>query len=98
MCLAGYQTIFVGANTPKNEVVSGIEHEKPDYVVLNVVNYYNAFKIKPIVDEILQAVPGVRILGGGYAFRHEPMLAHQLGLAGVIDSMADILALGGGQS
>jgi len=96
--IAGFQTIFVGANTPKNEVVAGIAHEQPDYVVLNVVNYYNAFKIKPIVDEIKLVAPGVRILGGGYAFRHEPGLAQQLGLAGVVDSMADILALGGGQS
>ena len=93
--LAGYQTIFVGANTPKNEVLNGIRHELPDYVVINVVNYYNAFKVKPIVDEILLAAPGVRILGGGYAFRQEPALAHQLGLHGVIDTMADILALKG---
>jgi MerR family transcriptional regulator, light-induced transcriptional regulator len=96
--LAGFQTLFVGANTPKNEVVAGIAHELPDYVVLNVVNYYNAFKIKPIVDEILLAAPGVRVLGCGYAFRHNPRLAHSLGLNGVVDSMADILALGGGQS
>lgn len=96
--LAGYQTIFVGANTPKNEVVAGIAHEQPDYVVISVVNYYNAFKVKPIVDEILLAAPGVRLLGSGYAFRHDPQLAHRLGLHGVIDSMADILALGGGQA
>lgn len=93
--LAGYQAVFVGANTPKNEVVAGIALELPDYVVLNVVNYYNVFKIKPLVENILLSVPGVKILGSGYAFRHDPGLAQQLGLAAVVDSMADILALGG---
>jgi MerR family transcriptional regulator, light-induced transcriptional regulator len=91
--LAGYQTIFVGANTPKKDMIDGIAHELPDYVVINVVNYYNAFKVKPIVAEILMAAPGVRVLGGGYAFRKDPALAHQLGVASVIDSMADIRAL-----
>lgn len=95
--LAGYQTLFVGANTPKHEMISGIAHELPDLVVINVVNYYNAFKVKTIVDEIKQAVSGVRILGSGYAFRHDPKTADLLGLHGIVNSMADIMALGGRQ-
>lgn len=93
--LAGYQTIFVGANTPKSELLDGIRHEAPDYVVLNVVNYYHAFKVKTIVDEIVKAKSGVRVLGSGHAFRQDRELAGKLGMIGTIDSMDDILALGG---
>jgi len=92
--LAGYESVFVGANTPKAEVLEGIRREAPDIVVINVVNFYNAFKVKPLVDEIRTAAPGIRILGAGYAFRHDPDLAARVGADGFIRSMEDIRALG----
>lgn len=39
--LNGFDTVFVGANTPKEDFVSAINIIKPKYVVISVTNYYN---------------------------------------------------------
>ena len=91
--LCGYKTIFVGSNTPKADMLKGLELEQPDYVVINVVNYYNLFKVQGIVAEIRQLWPQLRILASGYAFNHDPELVHRIGALSVIRTIEDIYAL-----
>lgn len=98
--LCGYRTLFVGANTPKSNMIQGLGIEQPDYVVINAVNYYNVFKVKAIVAEIHSVLPEQRILVSGYAFRQDRDLYKTVGAAGVISSIDDIQALeqAGGKS
>ncbi|MDW7658472.1 MAG: cobalamin-dependent protein [Bacillota bacterium] len=96
--LCGYETIFVGSNTPRAEMLKGLELENPDYVVINAVNFYNVFKVQKIVAEIKAAMPGLNILASGYAFRQDPNLYHKIGAISVIRTIDDILALEGAQS
>lgn len=96
--LCGYETIFVGSNTPGAEMIKGLEQENPDYVVINAVNFYNVFKVQKIVAEIKAAMPGLKILASGYAFRQDPDLHRKIGAISVIQTIDDILALEGAQS
>ena len=91
--LCGYESIFVGSNTPKAEMIQGLEQEKPDYVVINVVNFYNLFRVQSIVAEIKKTLPHIRILASGYAFSQDPDLAVRIGAQAVIRSIEDICAL-----
>jgi len=98
--LCSYRTLFVGANTPKSDMIHGLEIEHPDYVVINAVNYYNVFKVKAIVAEIRSVLPEQRILVSGYAFRQDKDLYKTVGAVGVISTIDDIRALeqAGGKS
>ena len=91
--LQGYEAIYVGANTPKAELLQGLALEKPAYVVINAVNFYNLFKIKKIVAEIKERLPGQRILASGNAFYHDPELFRQIGALAVIRTPDDIRQL-----
>lgn len=91
--LCGYRTIFVGSDTPKHNMVSGLKIEQAEYVVINVVNFYNIVKVKAIIAEILAVLPEQKILVSGYAFRHDKDLYKTVGAIGVINSIDDIRAL-----
>jgi len=67
--LAGFNTTFIGANTPGRDILSAVRHLKPTFVAISVTNYYNLVKAKSVVESILGLDPSIRILLGGSAFR-----------------------------
>ncbi|MDD2458250.1 MAG: cobalamin-dependent protein [Eubacteriales bacterium] len=91
--LAGFETLFVGANTPAESILNGISHFKPDYVDLHVVNYYNLFKAKDLLSQIQRQYPGVRLLASGGAFSGEAGQLERFGPVCLVRSLADIEAL-----
>lgn len=92
--LCGYRTLFVGSDTPKHNMINGLKFEQADYVVINVVNFYNVVKVKAIIAEIHELLPGQKVLVSGYAFRHDKDLYKTVGALGAIHSIDDIRALG----
>ncbi len=68
--LAGYHSLYIGANTPKNEIISAVNTFRPDYIALSVTNYYNLIVTKKITEEIKTNYPEVKIIVGGQAFLH----------------------------
>jgi len=69
--LEGFDAHYIGANTPKSEILSAIRAYLPDYVALSVTNPYNIVVAKQITDEIKKFFPEVKIIVGGLAFQHE---------------------------
>lgn len=68
--LAGYHSLYIGANTPKSEIISAVKSIQPDYIALSVTNYYNLVVTKKITEEIKANYPNVKIIVGGQAFFH----------------------------
>jgi MerR family transcriptional regulator, light-induced transcriptional regulator len=68
--LAGFDARYIGANTPKNDILSAIKVLQPDYIAISVTNYYNIVQTKQITQEIRQRYPLVKIIVGGAAFGH----------------------------
>ena len=66
--LEGYDSIFIGANTPKFEFVNSLNNLNPDYLVISVTNPYHLFSTKEIIKNIRKTNENVKILVGGYAF------------------------------
>jgi len=66
--LLGYQTTFVGANTPLENIISAVNIIEPDYLALSVTNFYNIVNAKRIVSKVRELNPNITILGGGQAF------------------------------
>lgn len=72
--LAGFNSQYIGANTPKNDILLAIKAYKPDYVALSVTNYYNIVITKKVAAEIRKFYPDVKIIVGGQAFLQQGAL------------------------
>ena len=64
----GFLPHFIGANTPKADILSAVKALKPDFLALSVTNYYNIIQTKQITDEVVAKHPSVKIIIGGSAF------------------------------
>ncbi len=73
--LAGFNARYIGANTPKKDILSAVKVLKPDYLALSVTNYYNVVQTKQITDEVKSLFPEVKIILGGAAFSHPSSLS-----------------------
>jgi len=72
--LAGYDSIFIGANTPKEVALDAVTFLKPDYLAISVTNMYNVVNAKRIVETVKSINPTIKILTGGVAFMNERAL------------------------
>lgn len=72
--LAGYDARYIGANTPKKDIVSAVKALKPDMLAISVTNYYNVVITKKITEDVKSSYPKVKIIVGGQAFAHEDAL------------------------
>ena len=75
--LNGYNSIFIGANTPLEVIMDAITFEQPDYIALSVTNYYNLIPTKRIIAKIKEQHPNTTILVGGQAFNTESIKSVQ---------------------
>jgi methanogenic corrinoid protein MtbC1 len=66
--LAGFDSQYIGANTPKNDILMAVKAYQPDFVAISVTNYYNIVITKQITDGIKKNYPNVKIIVGGQAF------------------------------
>ncbi|MBE0700870.1 MAG: cobalamin B12-binding domain-containing protein [Acholeplasmataceae bacterium] len=66
--LEGFDASYIGANTPKDEILSAIRAYEPDFVAMSVTNPYNLVITKQITEEIKRFFPQVGIILGGQAF------------------------------
>lgn len=89
--LCGYETIFVGSNTPKNEFLKIIDYVNPKYLVISVTSYYNLVAAKATIEKIRNSsVKKLNILVGGHAFKNNPAALKNTNADMVIDNFDDI--------
>lgn len=71
MTLLGFDVIFIGANTPKEDIFKALESVKPQVLCVSISNYYHLSKLHHLIDEIhanLAEKPLIAV--GGYAIDH----------------------------
>lgn len=89
MMLQGLNAQYIGANTPKNEIISAIRAYQPDYVALSVTNAYNIVVTQQVCHEIKRFFPETKIILGGQAFRDQAALK-SIEYDYLLDSFEDI--------
>lgn len=90
--LVGFESRYIGANTPKDDILSAVKTLNPDYLALSVTSFYNVVQTKKILEEVRRRFPNVKIVIGGTAFAHEGN-RHAVDYDHYLTSFADILAL-----
>jgi MerR family transcriptional regulator, light-induced transcriptional regulator len=91
LLLEGFNASYIGANTPKSDILSAIRAYQPDFIALSVTNPYNLVITKQITDEIKRFFPEVKIILGGQAF-HESSNLKELKYDYIMQNLKDIKA------
>lgn len=92
--MLGFDAIFIGANTPREEIINAISSIKPDYVAISVTNYYNLVELEKVINLIIKKIHlDVKIILGGNAIYTNPEVSKKLGVDYVLKDFEDIKKL-----
>jgi len=67
--LNGWDSHFLGANTPTNDLLDMVEQVEPDVIGLSVSIYYNMRHLYKTIERIQKKFPDKEVIVGGQAFR-----------------------------
>jgi len=68
--LAGWDVVYLGADTPADQLADAAERTGADLVVLSAATHYNRALLRATIDELKRRLPTVQIGVGGPAFAH----------------------------
>lgn len=93
--IAGFEALFIGANTPRVNILSAVEQLKPDVVNIGVSNFLHLVALKKIIAALRDDLtPGIVITVSGSAFSRTGMDAAEFGADNILNSFEDIAAFG----
>ena len=94
--IAGYDVVFIGSNTPKQNIISAAKQIQPDIVGISVSNYLNMIQLEWIVPKLRKEIgPDLTIMLSGSAFSHTGRGYKDFHADGYVNSFEDIMALRG---
>jgi MerR family transcriptional regulator, light-induced transcriptional regulator len=67
--LHGWDSYFLGANNPDDELFRLIEEKKPDLLALSLSIYFNLPSLIKVIKKVKNFYPNLPIIVGGQAFR-----------------------------
>lgn len=80
LTINGFQSIYVGSNTPYSDFFHAIDLIKPRLIAISVSNYYNLVATKKMIEELRSVTPyPLTIMVGGNAFNTDPSSCKQVG-------------------
>jgi MerR family transcriptional regulator, light-induced transcriptional regulator len=92
--LCGFEAIFIGANTPRQDIIDAIRDAIPDYVAISVSNDYNLVAARRTIQQIIEVKEReqlkFRIIAGGTAFDGRPGLTNEIGAEFLLQTFEDI--------
>ena len=93
LTIAGFETIFVGGNTPYRAFEAGLSAQPIDYIAISITNPYHLVSARKIIDGIRESHPDVKIIVGGNAILNNPDIAEVLSADYTASSLKDLSRL-----
>lgn len=91
--IAGYETTFIGADTPCRAILKAIETIKPDIISISVTNFYNIIETKKTIDIIREHFNyGIKFILGGDAFKRNKDMYKEIGGDIYLENLQDIFS------
>ena len=100
--MEGWDTYYLGANTPQSSVVQTLEDRRADVLAISATITYHVDKVASLVKAVRErpALNRVRVMVGGYPFNVDPDLWRKVGADGssldASHAVADVGRLLGG--
>jgi MerR family transcriptional regulator, light-induced transcriptional regulator len=89
--IEGWDTYYLGANTPTASILRTIEEQKADIVAISVTISSNISNVEELIKQIRMSSsnPGIKIMVGGYPFNISKDLWQQVGADGFARNAQD---------
>jgi len=86
--MEGWDVIYLGANTPKEELLAILKQHKPFMVALSVATVFNLDHARQTIEMVKSDTEtrNIKIMVGGIAFNGMPQLWHDFGADGYADN------------
>lgn len=94
--MLGYESIYVGSNTPREVFVSGLKTQKLDYIAISISNPYHLISTRNTIERIREVDNNVKIIVGGNAISKLGEKAEILKADYYLTTFDDIISLAGG--
>ena len=96
--LEGWDTYYMGANTPTESILSAVEDYQPDILGISATMPLHRSALKDLISEVRSsdACKGVKILVGGYTLKASPALWRKMGADGFAHDALDATVLAAG--
>ncbi|AFK07634.1 cobalamin-binding protein [Mesotoga sp. HF07.pep.5.2.highcov] len=94
--IAGYNSTFVGANTPLDTFLEAMKELNPSYIAISVSNYYNLINTRRMITKIREHGGKSRIVVGGKAFEKNPNYWKEVGADIFLKDPREIFSFGEG--
>jgi MerR family transcriptional regulator, light-induced transcriptional regulator len=92
--LSGWDTYFLGANTPDSSILNTIESQEPDIVAISATMTFHLSKVEKLIDYIRRSnFEKTKIIVGGYVFKSVPNLWKEVGANGFAPDAEQALVL-----
>jgi methanogenic corrinoid protein MtbC1 len=93
--MEGWDTFYLGANTPTSTLCQTIEKRDPDILAISGTMTFHIKVIEELIDDVRTAFPSLRtkILVGGYPFNIEPDLWARVGADGWARNAVEAVAV-----
>ena len=97
--LNGYESVFVGTNTPRDQAYMAVSRNNPKYVAISVTDYYLLFEAKKMIQRIKGMSDGkIIVLVGGNAFKNNKYSISKIGGDIYMETYEDIVNLRAGET
>jgi methanogenic corrinoid protein MtbC1 len=81
--LSGWDTYYLGANTPDTGILNTIETQQPDIIAISATMTFHLSKVESLINFIRRSnLSNSKILVGGYVFKADPNLWKEVGANG----------------
>lgn len=81
--LAGWDTYYLGANTPDNSIIQALDKKKPDILALSATMPFHLDSLRRTILNVRNSAPkGIKIIVGGFALNSSENLWEKVGADG----------------
>lgn len=77
--MAGWDTYYIGANTPTRSLIQTVKEQEADLVALSATMVTHVSSVADTIDALRAEVPDVPVMVGGSPFLQAPQLARKVG-------------------
>lgn len=96
--LNGYDSLFIGSNSPKDQIVTAISFANPKYIAISVTDYYLLFEAQKMIQKIKSTYnKNIIVIVGGLAFKHNLDSVPKIGGDIYLETFEDVVSLSKGE-
>ena len=67
--MCGWDSLYIGSNTPPDDLARMVRETKPHVVALSLVMYFNLSALRAAVEELRRDSPALPVIVGGHGFQ-----------------------------